>query len=86
VFFPRAAFTDPYEAEYVLLAPKDGMRLLELGCGSGAAAAYLASRCNIEIVCVTNSSAQEQIARQKFAKFGPRAQVTPRFRPPRAHK
>ncbi len=73
--FPRAAFTHPYEAEYVLLAPKDGMRLLELGCGSGAAAAYLASRCNIEIVCVTNSSAQEEIVRQKFAKCGPRAQV-----------
>jgi cyclopropane fatty-acyl-phospholipid synthase-like methyltransferase len=49
--FPRAAFSHPYEAEYVLLKPKDGMRLLDLGCGSGAAAKYLASRCNIEIVC-----------------------------------
>ncbi len=45
--FPRAAFSRPYEAEYLLLQPKDGMRLLDLGCGSGAAADYLASRCNI---------------------------------------
>jgi cyclopropane fatty-acyl-phospholipid synthase-like methyltransferase len=73
--FPRAAFTHPYEAEYVLLAPRDGVRFLELGCGSGAAAAYLASRCNIEIVCVTNSSVQAEICRRKFTKFGPRAQV-----------
>src|SRR5947208_13520913 len=54
--FPRAVFTNPYEDELVLLRPKDGMRLLELGCGSGAAAYYLASRRNIEIVCVTNSA------------------------------
>jgi hypothetical protein len=39
--FPRLAFSRPYEAEYVLLKPKDGMRLLDLGCGSGAAAEYL---------------------------------------------
>jgi SAM-dependent methyltransferase len=73
--FPRATFTHPYEAEYVLLTPRDGMRFLELGCGSGAAAAYLASRCNIEILCVTNSSVQAEICRRKFTKFGPRAQV-----------
>ena len=54
--FPRVVFSRPYEAEYVLLKLKDGMRLLDLGCGSGAAAAYLASRCNVEVVCVTNSS------------------------------
>ena len=73
--FPRAAFTYPYEAECVLLKPRDGMRLLELGCGSGAAAFYLASRCNIEIVCVTNSSAQGDICRRKCAKFGERVRV-----------
>jgi SAM-dependent methyltransferase len=48
--FPRLAFSHPYEAEYVLLKLKDGMRVLDLGCGSGAAAYYLASRRNIEIV------------------------------------
>jgi len=51
--FPRLAFSHPYEAEYVLLKLKDGMRLLDLGCGSGAAAYYLANRRDIEIVCVT---------------------------------
>ena len=73
--FPRAAFTRPYEAEYVLLKPRDGMRLLELGCGSGAAAYYLASRHNVEIVCVTNSPAQADICRRRCAKFGGRVRV-----------
>jgi len=73
--FPRAAFSRIYEAEYALLKPKDGMRLLDLGCGSGAAAAYLASRSNIEIVCVTNSSVQADICRRKFEKLGGRGQV-----------
>ena len=73
--FPRTPFSRPYEAEYLLLRPKDGMRLLDLGCGSGAAAEYLASRRKIEIVCVTNSSAQADICRRKFAKLGGRGQV-----------
>ena len=73
--FPRVAFSRPYEAEYALLKPKDGMRLLDLGCGSGAAAAYLASRRNIEILCVTNSSVQAAICQRKFAKLGGRGQV-----------
>jgi SAM-dependent methyltransferase len=73
--FPRAAFMYPYEAECVLLKPRDGMRLLDLGCGSGAAAYYLASRCNIEIVCVTNSSVQADICRRSFATFGGRVRV-----------
>ena len=73
--FPRATFTNPYEAEYALLKPKAGMRLLELGCGSGAAAEHLASRSDIEIVCVTNSAVQADICRRKFAKFGGRVRV-----------
>jgi SAM-dependent methyltransferase len=73
--FPRAVFTKPYEAELALLKPTDGMRLLELGCGSGAAAHYLASRSNVEVVCVTNSKVQADICRRKFAKFGARVRV-----------
>jgi len=73
--FPRTPFSKIYEAEYILLKPKDGMRLLDLGCGSGAAAQYLASRRNIEIVCVTNSSVQADICRRKFAKLDGRGQV-----------
>ena len=73
--FPRVAFSRPYEAEYVLLKPKAGMRLLDLGCGSGAAAYHLASRQDIEIVGVTNSSVQAEICRRKFAKLGGRGQV-----------
>jgi SAM-dependent methyltransferase len=73
--FPRFAFSHPYEAELVLLKLKDGMRVLDLGCGSGAAAYYLASPSNIEIVCVTNSPVQAEICRRKFAKLGGRGQV-----------
>ncbi len=73
--FPRAIFTPPYEADYALLAPKDGMRLLDLGCGSGAAADYFASRCKVEIVCVTNSAVQADICRRKFEKFAGRVSV-----------
>jgi ubiquinone/menaquinone biosynthesis C-methylase UbiE len=73
--FPRVAFSRLYEAERVLLKLKDGMRLLDLGCGSGAAAYYLASQRDIEVVCVTNSSVQADICRRKFAKLGGRGQV-----------
>jgi SAM-dependent methyltransferase len=73
--FPRAIFTHPYDAEYVLLEPAPGMRLLDLGCGSGAAAYHLASECNVEIVCVTNSEVQAEICRRKFEKFNGRVRV-----------
>ena len=73
--FPRATFSQIYEAEYVLLKPKDGMRFLDLGCGSGAAAAYLAGKRNIEIVCVTNSPVQADIVRRKFARLDGRGKV-----------
>ena len=74
--FPRAPFTHPYEADYVLLEPRDGMRLLELGCGSGAAADYIASRCNVHITCVTNSPVQGDICQRRFENFGGRVDVT----------
>ena len=73
--FPRAPFSDRYAADYLLLKPEDGMRLLELGCGSGAAADYLASRRKVDITCVTNSSVQGEICRERFEKFGGRVRV-----------
>lgn len=73
--FPRAPFTHPYESDYWLLQPADGKRLLDLGCGSGAAAYYFASHSNVEIVCVTNSAVQADICRRKFARFGGRVSV-----------
>jgi SAM-dependent methyltransferase len=51
------------------------MRLLDLGCGSGSAADYLASRHDVEIVCVTNSPVQGNICKRKFEKFGGRVRV-----------
>jgi SAM-dependent methyltransferase len=73
--FPRAIFTHPYDADDALLEPKDGMRLLDLGCGSGAAAYYLASRHNVDITCVTNSAVQADICRRKFETFAGRVRV-----------
>ena len=73
--FPRAPFTQRYASDYLLLNPKDGMRLLDLGCVSGAAADYFASRRNIDITCVTNSSVQGDICRSKFEKYGGRLRV-----------
>jgi SAM-dependent methyltransferase len=73
--FPRAPFTDRYASDYLLLAPKDGMRLLELGCGSGAAADYFATRCKVDITCVTNSTVQGDICRLKFEKYDGRLRV-----------
>jgi cyclopropane fatty-acyl-phospholipid synthase-like methyltransferase len=73
--FPRAIFSHPYDADRALLKLADGMRLLDLGCGSGAAAYDLASRYNVEIVCVTNSAVQANICRRKFEKFCGRVRV-----------
>ncbi len=73
--FPRALFTHPYSAEYLLLEPTDGMRLLDLGCGSGAAAYYLASKSRVESMAVTNSAVQADICRRKFAAFDGRVRV-----------
>ena len=73
--FPRTPFTQRYASDYLLLKPKDGMRLLELGCGSGAAANYFASQSNVDITCVTNSPVQGDICRRKFEKYGGRLRV-----------
>jgi cyclopropane fatty-acyl-phospholipid synthase-like methyltransferase len=51
------------------------MRLLDLGCGSGAAAEYFGRRRSADITCVTNSSIQGEIGRGKFQKFGGRLRV-----------
>jgi ubiquinone/menaquinone biosynthesis C-methylase UbiE len=73
--FPRAVFTHRYAADYLLLKPREGMHLLDLGCGSGAAADYFASRCKVDITCVTNSPVQGNICRGRFEKFGGRVRV-----------
>jgi SAM-dependent methyltransferase len=73
--FPRAPFTHRYESDYLLLELRDGMRLLDLGCGSGAAADFFASRCDVDVTCVTNSPVQGDICHLKFEKYGGRLRV-----------
>ena len=68
--FPRTIFSHAYMADDLLLQLQDGMRLLDLGCGSGAAADYFATRHQVAIVCVTNSPVQGDICRRRFQKFG----------------
>ena len=64
--FPRTVFTARYAADLILLDPRDGMNILELGCGSGAAADYIASNRDVSLTCVTNSQVQGDICRRKF--------------------
>jgi hypothetical protein len=73
--FPRLPFTHRHASDYLLLKLKDGMRLLDLGCGSGAAAEYFGRRRSVDITCVTNSSIQGEICRGKFQKFDGRLRV-----------
>ena len=73
--FPRLPFAHRYASDYLLLNLKDGMQLLDLGCGSGAAAEYFGRRRSVDITCVTNSSIQGEICRGKFQKFGGRLRV-----------
>ncbi|MFN0052321.1 MAG: methyltransferase domain-containing protein, partial [Planctomycetales bacterium] len=73
--FPQTPFSPPYAADLVLLDPPAGARLLELGCGSGEAAHFLASRRDVEVLCVTNSPVQADICQRKFAPFDGRARV-----------
>lgn len=73
--FPRLPFTAAYESDFILLDPRPGMHLLELGCGSGAAADYIASHADVRITCVTNSPVQGDICRRKFERFGGRVDV-----------
>lgn len=73
--FPCNLFGHRYKADGILLELRDGMRLLDLGCGSGAAACYFASRRDVEIVCVTNSQVQADICWKKCAPFDGRVRV-----------
>jgi len=73
--FPRVLFAHPYSVEQLLLEVADGMRLLDLGCGSGAAACHLASKRRVDIVGVTNSTVQADICQRKFSRFDGRVRV-----------
>ena len=59
-------FTQPYEADSCLARAEGRDALAGLGCGSGAAADYLASQRKINMTCVTNSPVQAKICRRKF--------------------
>lgn len=64
--FPRTPFSNPYEGDFVLLDLENGMRVLDLGCGSGAAAEYFARRKKVNLLCVTNAETQAAICRKRL--------------------
>ncbi|MDD4933266.1 MAG: methyltransferase domain-containing protein [Methylacidiphilaceae bacterium] len=74
--FPPTFLSHPYSAAYALLEPAPGMRLLDLGSGSGAAACYLAGRCAVEVLCVTNSPVQADLCRRKAKSLDGRVHAT----------
>ena len=51
--FPRAPFASDYDLENLLLQPRIGMWLLDLGCGSGDAAEDFASRHKVRETCAS---------------------------------
>ena len=50
---------------------REGRRVLDLGCGVGAAALYLARRRPVEVVGVSNSPAQVRLANRFATRGGP---------------
>jgi ubiquinone/menaquinone biosynthesis C-methylase UbiE len=62
-----------YEARQMAL--KDGMKVIDAGCGVAYPALYFADKFQVEIDAVTISSAQEKLANQKVQEAGKEDQV-----------
>ena len=70
-----AAQTAKQDRALTLLEPRDGDRVLEIGCGWGGQAERLLSGHNCNVVGLTLSPAQHAYATPRLAPFGPRADV-----------
>jgi SAM-dependent methyltransferase len=58
------------EAVRPVLPPQASARLLDLGCGVGGTATWLALRLPVEVTGITNSAVQVEIARKRAAGLG----------------
>jgi cyclopropane fatty-acyl-phospholipid synthase-like methyltransferase len=67
---PAQAFTYLNQAVADALAVTATSRLLDLGCGVGGTATWLAQRCGAQLVGVTISRVQAQIAAERAARLG----------------
>ena len=59
-----------YEKLINLLSPKNGSKLLEIGCGWGGFAEYLGKKYDVNLDCITISKKQYEFAKAKIYKLG----------------
>ena len=59
-----------YEKLINLLSPKNGSKLLEIGCGWGGFAEYLGKNYNVKLDCITISKKQYEFAKERIYKAG----------------
>ena len=59
-----------YEKLTNLLSPKNGSKLLEIGCGWGGFAEYLGKKHDVKLDCITISKKQYEFAKERIHKSG----------------
>ena len=59
-----------YEKLTNLLSPKNGSKLLEIGCGWGGFAEYLGKKYDVKLDCITISKKQYEFAKERIHKAG----------------
>ena len=59
-----------YEKLTNLLSPKNGSKLLEIGCGWGGFAEYLGKKYDVKLDCITISKKQYEFAKERIYKSG----------------
>ena len=59
-----------YEKLINLLSPKNGSKLLEIGCGWGGFAEYLGKKYDVNLDCITISKKQYEFAKARIYKLG----------------
>ena len=59
-----------YEKLTNLLSPKNGSKLLEIGCGWGGFAEYLGKKYDVKLDCITISKKQYEFAKERIYKAG----------------
>tara|TARA_B110001452_G_scaffold223698_1_gene197036 strand:- start:251 stop:1429 length:1179 start_codon:yes stop_codon:yes gene_type:complete len=64
------AQNNKYQKLINLLKPKNGSKILEIGCGWGGFAEYIGSNYDIKLDCITISKKQFEFAKQRIHKCG----------------
>ena len=59
-----------YEKLTNLLSPKNGSKLLEIGCGWGGFAEYIGKKYDVKLDCITISKKQYEFAKERIYKSG----------------